>query len=469
MGSWLSKNLGWKVSLGTAIVPNWRDGRLALKDVSIDLGDVQQPYDQIPAYEEQVPLEENYTRFSIQFERLEVRISLRRWLEGRGWLEEVFIDGAKGILDKRWIRSIEDWRWKSKPGDFNLDSLQLRNVHLSIIQPSSYRPYNVTILSANIPRLRASWLFYDFLSAESAHGIFDGRCLFTLHTTSNDERELKHFRMLGLDVRHLSQSSADNALGWVTRGTVDIEGFYQLPFDGSKDDQSFPRGAFDFNPDTLKEKILLPLLKGKEEKEEIEVKPLRHWYETKIKPHLSDEILPFADKIASMPERIATRISQSNKTAYLLFSFCYFFYHLVGLLSSLKDVDFGGLESAEEAAEHFLKAPEDSLAVQVDFIFRNLRAKLPAEEMNSARGALLRPVIGYVNEQRPLIPLSCHFTLKQSQFEGAWSGYESGLIGALASGLEGAFQKLVWDPERRMQRIGKIGRWTLGNYLKNSS
>ncbi len=113
-----------------------------------------------------------------------------------------------------------------------------------------------------------------------------------------------------------------------------------------------------------------------------------------------------------------------------------------------------------------MKAPEDSVAFQVDFLFRNLRAKLPVEELNHPRGALLRPVIGYVNEHRPLIPLSCHFTLKQSQFDGAWTGYESGLIGSLAGGLEGAFQKLVWDPERRMQRIGKIGRWTLGNYLR---
>lgn len=313
MGNWLSKNLGWKVSLGSAIVPNWRDGRITLKDVSIDLGDVHQPDEEIPPYEEQVPMEENYTRFSVQLERLEVRISLRRWLEGRGWLEEVFVDGAKGILDKRWIRSIEGWRWKSKPGDFDLDSLQLRNVHLSIIQPSGYRPYNVTILSANIPRIRASWLFYDLLSAESAHGIFDGRSLFTLHTTrkkeQTDERELKHFRMLGLDVRHLSQSSSDNALGWVTRGTADIEGFYQLPIDGSKD-QSFPRGTFDFTPDTLKEKLLLPLLKGQQQQEEFDVGPLRYWYETKIKPHLSDEISPFVDKIASIPERITNRIFQ---------------------------------------------------------------------------------------------------------------------------------------------------------------
>ena len=140
--------------------------------------------------------------------------------------------------------------------------------------------------------------------------------------------------------------------------------------------------------------------------------------------------------------------------------------YLVGILNNLKDVDFGGLETAEEAADHFLKAPEDSLAFQVDFIFRNLRAKLPIEELNQPRATLLRPVIGYVNEHRPLIPLSCHFNLKRAAFEGAWSAHESGLIGSLAVGLEGAFQKLVWDPERRMQRISKIGRWTFNNYLK---
>jgi hypothetical protein len=137
---------------------------------------------------------------------------------------------------------------------------------------------------------------------------------------------------------------------------------------------------------------------------------------------------------------------------------------LVGLINDLKGVDYGGLESAEETAKHFLKAPEDSVAFQVDFLFRNLRAKLPSND-----NLLLRPVIGYVNEHRPLIPLSCHFTLKEAQFCGAWSGYESGLIAALTENLEGAFHRLVWDPERRMQRLGKIGRWTLGNYLKSKS
>lgn len=313
MGKWLSKTLGWKVALGTAIVPNWRDGRITLKDVTIDFGDLSLSDDLVPPYEEEVPLKDNYTRFSVQLERMDVRISLRRWLEGRGWLEEVLIDGARGTLDKRWVRMIEGWRWKRRPNDFDLDSLQLRNVHLSIIQPRGYRPYNVTILSASIPRLRASWLFYDLISAESAHGIFDGRSLFTLHTAHNkddDERELKHFRMLGLDVRHLNQSSGDNALGWVTRGTVDIEGFYQLPKTGTGTDRK-QSGLFDREISTTDNLIEKLFLLGK--KEEDDSGPLRFWYESKLRPLVPDELIKLTDGLVSLPEKISERISQRKK------------------------------------------------------------------------------------------------------------------------------------------------------------
>lgn len=309
MGRWLSKSLGWNVRLGSAIVPNWRDGRITLKDVSLDLSD--DDCDNAPNYEVAVPLAENYTRFSVQLDRLDVRISLRRWLEGRGWLEEVLIDGARGTLDKRWVRAIEGWKWTGRRGDFDLDSLQLRNVHLSIIQPKGFRPYSVTILSANVPRLRASWLFYDLMSAESAHGIFDGRSLFTLHTTSGDVKQLKHFRMLGLDVRHLSQGSGDNALGWVTRGTVDIEGFYQLPT--SEESKRTEATSFDFTSDSFKEKLLIPLLKREESAvDDHDRSPLMYWYESKVRPRLPDEIVSFADGIASLPRRVTDRISQSN-------------------------------------------------------------------------------------------------------------------------------------------------------------
>lgn len=328
LGKWLSASLGWKVNFGSGIVPNWRDGRITLKDVSLEFGEMDIKDQNVPDYEVDVPLSENYTRFSVQLDRLDVRISLSRWLDGRGWLEEVLIDGARGTLDKRWIRSIKGWKWIGKRGDFDLDSLKLRNVHLSIIQPKGFRPYSVTILSANIPRLRASWLFYDLMSAESAHGIFDGKSLFTLHTTDSSEttRQLKHFRMLGLDVRHLNQGTG-GALGWVTRGTVDIEGFYQFPLDSENNLISKKEnGSFDFNPDTLKEKLLIPLLKRKlrsndtneigsnDTNEIVSTSPLLFWYESKLRAGIPKELISLTDKIVTLPTRISDRISQSNLT-----------------------------------------------------------------------------------------------------------------------------------------------------------
>lgn len=311
--------------MSSGIVPNWKTGRITLKDVSIGYGEDEMSFEdeKVPPYEESVPLSQNYTRFSVQIDRMEVRISLKRWLEGRGWLEEVLVDGARGVMDKRWTRMIEGWRWKSRPGDFDLKLLQLRHVHLSLIQPKGFRPYSVTILSATIPRLRANWLFYDFLAAESAHGIFDGRSLFTLHTTEanntqedlnsdqESRRQLKHFRMLGLDVRHLNQGT-ESALGWVTRGTVDIECFYQLPERGSR--LNSDRMADSMLADSVKEKLLIPLLKQSRglRIDEPEGLPLKFWYDERIRPRLPEEIIPVTDGLIDLPRRITERITQSN-------------------------------------------------------------------------------------------------------------------------------------------------------------
>lgn len=430
-----------------------------MKDVSIELGHsiddtISSESSSItpPLYEEAVPLNENYTRFSVQLDRLDVRISLRRWLEGRGWLEDLVIDGARGTLDKRWVRYIEGWRWQGRPGDFDLDSVVLRNVHLSVIMPTGFHPYNVTILSAFIPRLRPEWLFYDLLSVESAHGIFDGRSLFTIHSVKDHREEvlrnIKHFRMLGLDVKHLSQSN--NALSWVTRGTVDIEGLYQIPttttsepngrnrhHQSNTSTDSSSSSDLLLTPDNFKERLLFPLLRENLNLTDARFNPLYFLYEEKIRPKI-DQIL--SDELVSLADRFVSQLASFT--------------------------DFDTPVQAAAAADHFKSVPEDCVAFQVGFIFRNLKAKLPTNSTADTKMNLLRPVIGYVNEHRPFIPLSCQFDLERAAFSGAWSGYECGLLDSLSSALLTSFQNLVWDPEKRIQRIGRIGRWTLGNFIK---
>lgn len=86
------------------------------------------------------------------------------------------------------------FRHESQPGDFELESLQLEDVLVTVYQPESFRPYTASIFRADIQTFRKRWLFYDFLCAENVVGQFDN-CLFSLHKPQSigrtNEKDLK--------------------------------------------------------------------------------------------------------------------------------------------------------------------------------------------------------------------------------------------------------------------------------------
>lgn len=94
------------------------------------------------------------------------------------------------------------FRHASQPGDFELESLQLEDVLVTVYQPGNFRPYTASIFRADMRTFRKQWLFYDFLSAENVVGQFDN-CLFSLHrpqsigrTTDQDLKDGKWVRMV---------------------------------------------------------------------------------------------------------------------------------------------------------------------------------------------------------------------------------------------------------------------------------
>ena len=95
------------------------------------------------------------------------------------------------------------FRHRAQPGDFELESLQLEDVLVTVYQPGGFRPYTASIFRADIHTFRKQWMFYDFLSAENIVGQFDN-CLFSLHTPQSigrtNEQDLldgKWGRMVG--------------------------------------------------------------------------------------------------------------------------------------------------------------------------------------------------------------------------------------------------------------------------------
>lgn len=102
------------------------------------------------------------------------------------------------------VTDLASFRHVAKPGDFEVQSLQLEDVLVTVYQPGGFRPYTASIFSADFRLLRQQWLFYDILSAKSIVGQFDN-CLFSLHepqsigrTTQEDFNDSRWKRM----VRH---------------------------------------------------------------------------------------------------------------------------------------------------------------------------------------------------------------------------------------------------------------------------
>jgi hypothetical protein len=95
------------------------------------------------------------------------------------------------------------FRRTARPGDFELESLQLEDVLITVYQPGNFRPYTASIFRADLRCFRKQWTFYDFLSAENVVGQFDN-CLFSLHkpqsigrTTEKDIMDGEWARMVG--------------------------------------------------------------------------------------------------------------------------------------------------------------------------------------------------------------------------------------------------------------------------------
>lgn len=231
LAKFLSRQTGFTIVCGSAIVPKWKEGRISFKDVVItrraepmdperlqaerhlqdtEVQDMDTHFMEmrlgdeptIPAFDTGDHLvrplhdehkkrehhaETNFSMFELRVDSIDVQLSLRRWLDGHGFLHKMDVRGIRGIVDRRhvfWDPNVPYdprlARRTPKPNDIDLDSFTIEDFLVTVYQPGDFRPFNVSIFNASFPRLRTQWLFYDMLNADCMTGQIDG-CLFSLH------------------------------------------------------------------------------------------------------------------------------------------------------------------------------------------------------------------------------------------------------------------------------------------------
>lgn len=199
MGQYLTSATGATVVFESAIVPNWKDGKIRFNKVHIyrmprserekfaahaaliDNGnheeekekqqqqDTRQPLDDDPLAgvhfdddEKDNEVLKKWMWFDLTLERVEVTLSLMRWMDGKGLVQSADVKGVRGVVDRRHVRWTGPYdpvaaRHKYTPGDFELEKLTLEDLLVTVYQPNGFRPYPVSIFQAQLDRFRKQW------------------------------------------------------------------------------------------------------------------------------------------------------------------------------------------------------------------------------------------------------------------------------------------------------------------------
>jgi Yeast mitochondrial distribution and morphology (MDM) proteins len=181
ISNYLTKETGWTVVFESAIVPKWKDGRISFKKTYIsrhpdlspssssgtpsttstashpahaaatrldahypsfhhpgeDEADNFNAVASLPAYEniDDLPFERRITTFDLEVDSVDVELSLRRWLDGKGLVQNAVVKGVRGVVGKSAILRIDGDLIMTlmQTAVLSLQTTRAMTMHLSVI------------------------------------------------------------------------------------------------------------------------------------------------------------------------------------------------------------------------------------------------------------------------------------------------------------------------------------------------
>lgn len=158
-------------------------------------------------------------------------------------------------------------------------------------------------------------------------------------------------------------------------------------------------------------------------------------------------------------------------------------------------------EDEEEEIKRKQKEANRMVSIDLDIRFKDLKATVPVRaaliafilvyianisraqiftsDFSYVNNALVRPIVAFLNSNRTLIPIRCHFDLSLDEFDGSWTTYDCGLLDRTSEQVSFGFLPSWKDPDPTIlvrqvyaalahhvqnanhQRIQTVSLWTL--------
>lgn len=325
----------------------------------------------------------------------------------------------------------EEARRKHVLGDFELESLQLEDMLVTVLQPDGFRPYTVSIFSALFPCFRKQWLFYDMLCAESMVGMFDG-CLFSCYTAQREStdnqtdakwRRMTRFKIDDVKIDHLN-AGVEGPFGWIYAGTVDITCDVRIPKEPREDVLRKLVNDFVDKIDEVVDFAPLPLVFGTGAigGKEIVMYPNRAaaaLHQKIMEEEEEQRRLARQNEQNSSAESEHRRLHQANRHQYLqkqqqieqqLKHYQQQLEHNQQHLTEQQR-----LEHRHHMSKLIPKPKSKRPAIVMDFEFRfnNTKASIPLQtgSISYLSNAMIRPIVAFLNNNRTVMPIRCRLEM----------------------------------------------------------
>lgn len=246
------------VEFEAALIPEWKNGFIKFNNVKLKTTKDQSS---------------KYLQFDLAFHQIEINLSMKKWLIGKGLIKDINILGMSGETTVRnfdhndrtgssndKLKETEMYliNWFANP-NYQLDNVtisdskivftQLDDENKGDILNSNPLKYSIAIFNLELPKLRFNRMVTDFLNAEIITGSINNS-MFTFHKRQQKEgfeilekdmelwNRITRLRINSINVKDLGLQGAQS-FNWIDDANVDIVADIMLPKEEENDDFSF--------------------------------------------------------------------------------------------------------------------------------------------------------------------------------------------------------------------------------------
>ncbi|RUS35025.1 mitochondrial distribution and morphology protein-domain-containing protein [Jimgerdemannia flammicorona] len=384
--------------------------------------------------------------FDLTVESVDVTLSFIRWLDGKGLVKDCEVKGVRGTIDRRHVKWDPSIKWDPvaarqtyHPGDFELETFHLEDILITIYQPNNFRPYAMSVFNADFSTFRKQWLMYDLLCANSVVGSFD-QCLFSVHTPQ---------------VERSVMAPPFSVVGHVTSKQEVVVGDATSEYDGMTEEALILEG--------YRRKSRLQVDGVKIDHLNRGVQGPFGWITSATIDICADVYIPAGpsdsaeEVLRNLVSEITDRIELSQPVVVG-----------TGSGSGEETIVIGG-PRAEEEKKRTKAEIDPKFIMDLDIRFNDTKASVPLQpaELGYLSNAMIRPVVAYINRNKTIVPIKCRIVMDMSNFDGSWTPYDSTLIDRVSEQVGRGFVHLTADQQERNRRLKRVGLWGLQEVTRN--